>query len=167
VPCTPLIINEWLFHDLGGENGREAQERAYEFLLALRDGDDCIAALRPSRWMDKAYALMKVTSPEIRILSKLLHLGILLDSAKCLYVEADNLDDLPVPLAEEVPGDDAYLFQTALAIGAKVIVTSDKRLIGLAGSAPEFDIQLRLRDEFIAEYLNAWEDMRVSLEEDE
>jgi predicted nucleic acid-binding protein len=62
---------------------------------------------------------------------------------------------LPTDLAAQVPADDIYLFQTALAGGATLIVTSDGRLIAMVTNAHHHGIQMRPRDEFIVQYLNS------------
>lgn len=96
---------------------------------------------------------MTVSTPPVRILSKFLHLSILQDSLKCRYVEAEEIQPLPWDLAEQIPNDDAYLFQTALAVVAPIIVTSDVRLIErVATLARERGVQMRQRDEFLAGY---------------
>ena len=81
--------------------------------------------------------------------------GVILDPGKCQYPNADAVEQLPQDLAAEVSPDDQYLFQTALSGGAGIIVTSGKRLVEIVKSAEAHGIQLRLRDEFIAEYVAA------------
>jgi len=150
---VPVVLNEWIFHDIRGENGLVAQSQSAELLQAFQRGPDAIVVLRESRWMDKAYALMTVSATPVRILSQFLRLAILLDPAKCHFVEQDAIQPLPPELAQQVPDDDAYLFQTALAGGADVIVTADTRLVERVTNAHERGIRLRLREEFIAEFL--------------
>src|SRR5208282_4258397 len=111
-----MVLNEWIFHDLRGDNGPNAQLNVRSFLLALKEGPDHIVVLRGSPWSNKAFDIMKIGSPPVRILSQLLHLGILRDPLKCRYVEEHEVSPLPPVLAEQVPNDDAYLFQTALAV---------------------------------------------------
>jgi len=96
---------------------------------------------------------MKIPSPSVRILSQFLHLGILIDPNVCHYIDTQDIAPLPSELAEQVPLDDAYLFQTALAAGGDTIVTSDERLLERVTRANDFGISLRLRDEYIVEYL--------------
>lgn len=38
-----FVVNEWLFHDLLGENGEHKQEQTYQFLERLRERCDRIA----------------------------------------------------------------------------------------------------------------------------
>jgi len=150
---VPIVLNEWVIHDLRGENGSLAQRQSAEFLQLFQRSADHIVVLRRSPWTTKAFNLMTVSTPPVRILSKFLHLSILQDSLKCRYVEAEEIQPLPWDLAEQIPNDDAYLFQTALAVVAPIIVTSDVRLIErVATLARERGVQMRQRDEFLAGY---------------
>ncbi len=99
--------------------------------------------------MAKAFRLMKVETPTVRILSQILHLAILIDPLKCRFLEPEEIQPLPEELAMEVPTDDVYLFQAALAGHAEIIVTSDLRLIGRVTSASRFGIRLMGKEEFL------------------
>ena len=148
-----MVINEWIFHDIRGENGSDFQERTERFLQELIGGPDQIVVLRETRWTEKAWQLWEEHDTRVQVLSKLLYLGILIDPLKCRYLGQHEISPLPADLAAQVPADDAYLFQTALAGGATLIVTSDGRLIAMVTSAHHHGIQLRPRAEFVAEYL--------------
>jgi hypothetical protein len=155
VPHEPLVLNEWLLHDLQGENGTERQVQSGEFLKALRRGSDHIIVVRDTPWVRKAYALMRESTPAVRILSQFLFLGILLDSAKTRYLELDELQSLPAELAGEAPQSDAYLLQAAIATGSKIVVTTDQKLIDRVPSAAAIGIRLEHRDEFLVRYVAA------------
>jgi hypothetical protein len=147
-----LVLNEWVIHDLLGRNERERQEETKRFLEELIRRCDQIAVLRGSPWMMKAYYLMEQDDPLIRGLSRQLHLGILRDPDTARILEAEEVEPLPEELEETVPKNDRYVVQTYLASGARLLVTTDDRLresLSRFGSL----IQVRLRDEFIAEYL--------------
>lgn len=148
----PIVINEWIFHDIKG-NGLEAQERVERFLEAFSRGDDRIVVLRGSPWVFKAWQLWTHNDVRVQILSKLLYLGILIDPLKIIYLNPEEVCPLPSGLAEQVPGDDLYLFQAAIAGRARIIVTTDQRLIDAVTNANDHGIELRLRDEFYLEYL--------------
>jgi len=144
-------VNEWIFHDIRGENGWHAQERAGLFLQALKEAPDRVVVQRGSRWTEKAWALWRETDARVQVLSKFLYLGILIDAQKCVYLGPDQVQDLPPDLAARVPADDIYLFQAALAGGANIIVTTDERLVGAVEAARDHGIQMSLRDVFMAE----------------
>ena len=150
----PIVLNEWLIHDLRGDNGHVAQAESAEFLSAFQASTDQIVVLRPSRWTQKAFGLMTISTPPIHMLSRLLHYGILQDALKCSYVEVADLAPLPEELARLVPDDDAYLFQTALAARVPVIVTTDTRLVDRVETvAAGSGIRMLLRAEFIQRYV--------------
>jgi len=151
VPPAAIVINEWIFHDILGTNGPEAQERAEHFLEALGNGTHQIVVLRESPWTNKAWQLWKHDNVRVQILSKLLYLGVLVDPLKCRYLNAEQIQAIPDDLAEQVPGDDVYLFRTALASGAGTIVTTDGRLIDAVSAANQHDIRLITRDDFYQE----------------
>ena len=149
----PIVINEWIFHDIDGTNGLQAQQRVELFLEALKNGNDRIVVLRESPWAYKAWQLWTHNDVRVQILSKLLYLGILIDPLKLIYLSPGEVQPLPPGLAEQVPDDDVYLFQTAIAGGARIIVTTDGRLIEAVTNANQHGIELRLRDNFYADYL--------------
>jgi hypothetical protein len=153
VPTDPIVVNEWIFHDMKGENGLNAQQRVEVFLEALRRGTDQIVVPQETRWTDKAWQLWEERDVRVQVLSKLLYLGILIDPLKCRRLNPDQLEPLPDDLAVQVPGDDVYLFKAALAGGAEIIVTTDQRLVDMVTNASQHGIQLRLRDDFYVDYL--------------
>ena len=147
----PCVINEWIFHDINGANGLRAQERVGHFLEVFRDRGDRIVVLRHSAWAHKAWQLWKEQDVRVQILSKLLYLGILIDPLKCIYLNPDDVQALPNDLAEQISADDAYLFETALAGNATMIVTTDTRLMNIATNSKRYGIELRFRDDFYAD----------------
>ena len=139
---------------MAGHNGPFHQAQSERFIEALIRGTDSIAVLRPSKWTDKAYDLWTIPDNRVQLLSKALYNGVIINADKCTFIEPDEIKDLPDGLAQEVPDDDVYLFQSALASGARVIATSDQRLITRVVSAHKYNLTLRLRQDFIREYLN-------------
>ncbi len=53
-----LVLNEWIFHDLLGENGRDRQWETATFLKAFHLSSDRLVLPREGRWTQKAYGLM-------------------------------------------------------------------------------------------------------------
>ncbi len=147
-----FVINEWIFHDLQGENGTKAQEEAYEFMQTLVSGSDQIAALRGTTWTQKAYALMKESDPSMRMLSKYLHLAIIQDLRKCVLLNQAEVKPLAEEIREQIPQKDRYLFDTSNTVAKAPIITGDRRLIEMVKQA-QIDFDLRHRDNFLEEYL--------------
>ncbi|MGH7772227.1 MAG: hypothetical protein ACREQA_08300 [Candidatus Binatia bacterium] len=146
-----FVIDEWLLHDLAGQNGKDAQEEAGNFLRKLKEKCDKIVVLRGSPWAQKAYGLMTQPDPLISKLSKYLHVAILLNSQKCRLLSSDDLRELPDNLKNLVPADDLYLVEIFDSANAKALVTTDKTLYQSLSTAQI--INIRLRDDFLKEYL--------------
>ena len=53
-----LILNEWIFHDLLGENGVEAQQEAVDFLRKFHLSCHKLVIPKEPRWTEKAHRLM-------------------------------------------------------------------------------------------------------------
>jgi len=147
-----LVVNEWVIHDLLGENGDQRRKETWLFLEELIKRCDRIAVLKGSPWMGKAYRLMRREDPLTRSLSRLLH-GILRDSCKTLSFNPWDISSIPSHLREHVPDEDRYLIELYLSAKAEVLVTTDDKLKRELSGFEE--IKIRLRDEFLAEYLKA------------
>lgn len=145
-----LVINEWLLHDLRGENGLQAQSESMEFLEKLIDGPDQVAVLRDSLWMSKAYYLMTSNDFVIRELAKRLNLGLLLNSDNCRIVERSEIFTLPEELNQIDLKEDRYLFETYFAVNADLIVTSDERLCDKVTGVTS--VKMVLRNDFLKNY---------------
>jgi len=150
-----FVVNEWIFHDLSGENGWEAQDETFRFLQRVKERCDTIAVLRGSRWTEKAFELMTLSEQTARRLSKFLHLEILQNSKKCQYIDPGQIKGLPQDILANIPADDAYLFELYHSVGADVLVTTDEHLVQAASSLPDFDFTIRLRAAFVPEYLRS------------
>ena len=77
MPTTNIVINEWLPHDIRGDNGLLAQQRVGVFMEALRNGDTRIVVLRESKWETKVWQLWNERDTRIQLLSKLLFLEVI------------------------------------------------------------------------------------------
>lgn len=144
-----LVVDEWLIHDLIGENSSHKQEEAGHFLEELIKRCDRIAVLRGSPWMQKAYGLMSYNDPLRRTLSKLLH-RILRDLRKCAILEPNELRELPSELVAQVPAEDQYLVQIYLSAEADLLVTTDQKLNDSLSTFE--DVHVKQRDDFLKGY---------------
>jgi predicted nucleic acid-binding protein len=153
LPSECFIINEWLLHDLRGDNGQEAQEESHRFLRRLKEKCDRIAVLSGSPWMEKAYELMRHSTPAVRTLSKYLHEAILRDSKKCRFLDQNEIKTIPEDVRVLVPQEDLYLVETYYSADASALVTTDKPLYEALSTAQNPSINVRLRDDFLKQYL--------------
>ncbi|MDV3278227.1 MAG: hypothetical protein LYZ69_07155 [Nitrososphaerales archaeon] len=138
-----IIPDEWLIHDLRGDNGEESQRVAVDFLGRVVRKCDRIAILRGSPFADKILALMmKDEGVKVRRLARYFRLQFIQNSKKCVVLPSGR--DIGVDLSTKVPAADRYLFETREALGEGLIVTADSDLFGLEG--------VRMRAEFLREY---------------
>ena len=147
------VLDDWLLDDLLGRNEREAQMEAVRCLETLKEKCDRIAILEGSSWTDKAYKLMKREEVPLRKISKYLQEVILLDPQKCQKLHQDQVEAIPEPLREVAHHKDIYLLETYFAADASALVTTDVKLHKAISDAQGANITIRLRDEFLAEYL--------------
>ncbi len=144
-----LVINEWIFHDLLGENGPEAYEATADFLKRLFQSDDWIVMPYEQRWKSKAYQLMNSTMPELRPLSQLFH-RILRDSDRCIIVNPDDIPVTPEGTYDWAPEEDVYLIEAYDASNADLLVTTDETLFDKVTGYGQFNCQMR--NDFLAWY---------------
>ena len=71
-PAKTLVINEWLFHDVTGENGQSAQSETERFLRGFEQRSDRFAVLWGSPWIKKSHDLMTYNDIGVESLSILI-----------------------------------------------------------------------------------------------
>ena len=152
-PTKLLVINEWLFQDIKGENGQSKRWETARFLTQFAQGRDKFAALNGKPWMTKAYELMTHSAPDIRRLSKLVR-SLIIDPSKCVILQPDNdADAAPQDAIAAAPEEDVYLIQTYYAAGADLLISTDTDLLGAFESCQ--DVHVMHRDAFLDDYLNS------------
>ena len=144
-----LVINEWIFHDLLGENGLERFRSAAAFLVKLDGSNDRIVMPAEARWRGKAFQLMTATSPAQREVSKVMH-SLLRDTERCIRLENDDMPEESLTSYDWAPEEDVYLLQAYSAASADLLITTDEELFEKARERGE--IACRLRDEFLSSY---------------
>jgi len=143
-----MVLDEWIIHDLLGENGERRQQEAMEFLKTIRAKCDRIVVLQEGPWMNKAYGLMKRSDQPFRGMSRFLHGAILQDPRKAVRLMPQEIQDIPYEIS--VPEKDRYLVDTYFSARADVLVTTDEPL---KEALSDTNVNVRLRDEFLKEYL--------------
>ena len=148
---TPLILNEWIIHDLRGDNGVKRRIETFQFLQQIEVKCDHIVLLRGSPWMRKAYKLMKDSNPSHRLISKYIQSTFIINPLKHHTYEPDEVPELSSELQEIVPDKDAYLIKLAKIDPKSIIITTDGSLLESISAFK--DIQISLREDFIASYM--------------
>ena len=140
-----LIIDEWLWHDLSGENGSQKQKETFEFFECIYKICDKIAVMRDTPFLTKFFKLAK--SSKMRGIIKIFDVY---NSQKVLFLESQE-DDVDLPGVKIKP-DDIYLYNIYNCVeGQKCIITTDKPLIEEMKSK---GIEIYHRDEFLYKYLS-------------
>lgn len=148
-----LVIDEWLLHDLGGDNGREKQGEAFSFLQKLKSECDQIAVVYGSPWLGKAHQVMSNPDVRVRVVSRYLHRVVLADPAKCRFIHETELVVLPEGLTAVVRADDQYLFRLCRTVGAAKLITTDGGLSQIDCTPFGFEVEVQLREAFLSDYL--------------
>lgn len=141
-------MNEWLLHDANGENGPSGQLRAVRTIEKLTGGPLVLCVMAPSAWLEKAYSIMRYTDPTVRQISKALWLSVLSDSRKTLWLNPVAVTPSARTAAVVAPLSDRYLIETAVSLGARLIVTTDQPLIAAYSGNPNLTVQHR--DSFLS-----------------
>ncbi|WP_135256336.1 hypothetical protein [Thermus caldilimi] len=143
-----LALDEWLFHDLWGENGPERLGETLHLLEAILAQCDRILFPPGSPWAEKAFALAKRGDPPIRVAARLLFGGFLWNAEKTTV--PDHEGNLGTQ-GSSIPQEDRYLVKAALASRAEVLVTTDQGLLQALRATNLLPV--KERGEFLQEYL--------------
>ena len=143
-----VVLNEWIFHDLLGDNGPERRRRTRAFMEAFEASGDSLVIPNEPRWRRKAYGLMRRQEPEGKAIGKLVR-RMLSNPRIAIQVET-NAALISEDLLCETPPEDVYLVEACLSAGADTLVTTDRVL---HGALADFDVvDCLLRCEFLAGY---------------
>ena len=145
-----LVIDEWLWADLEGQNTIEAQVEATQFLLAIFNKCDRLITVKGAKFERKAYDFFRHTDVTKRGISKIFNNLFRFNSNKSEWIEVPELADLPEPLDKRINPDDHYLVRAYLTRKAEVIVTTDTRLME---ALTESGIVYKHRNEFVPDYV--------------
>ncbi len=144
-----IVLNEWIFHDLWGENGESSQRETVQFLSALVQSADILIVPSEPRWSNKANRLMEFTDARRRVISKVFR-SLYDDSERTIRIRADIAEIVPDELLSRLPEKDVYLVYAYLLGNADVLVTTD---VPLWESLADSDlVTCQMRDDFLADY---------------
>jgi hypothetical protein len=145
-----FVINEWLWADSSGANGKDAQQNTFEAIRKLATSDHQIVVIEGSPFDQKLWALCKSNDMVVRDLVKIFLLSIRLNLDRCLLLKPDASHALSDELLSAVKPDDRYLVSAQLSVPQSVLVTTDRPLQEAVMNA---GLPCLSRDEFFAEYL--------------
>lgn len=106
-----LILDEWIIHDLQGDNGQNRQKESYKFLETIINKCDKIAILRGSKFIEKIFHFAKkACNLGKRELSKMLVNKFLFNLKKSEIINFENIESEEIKnILEEVKPDDHYI----------------------------------------------------------
>ena len=143
------VLNEWVFHDLLGENGGDAFKKTAEFLTSFDRSTDKLVIPTEERWTQKAYLLMRMTDVRGRQVSKIFR-SLLLNSDRAVRLTPEDLPQIAQELQDQAPPEDLYLVLAYVATNADHLITTDEKLHSALDQHDE--VNCRLRDEFLTSY---------------
>jgi len=154
-----LILDEWLFHDLGNDNGKERQKETFYFLLKIKERDDKIVLIKNSKHWRKFWSFPErfFKNLEIKKKMKVLKNSFFLDSNKTLIIE--ELDDSHylgdnINIFKDMNPDDYYLLSAYIKVKDDglnpIIITTDNKL---KQTLEKHQLNIEFRDEFIKNYM--------------
>ena len=145
-----LVIDEWLWSDLAGENSPERQRETFQFLEAVFIKCDRIVTVKGSRFEEKALGLWKQTDVTRRGIAKFYRDRFWYNSEKTHLLEQAALEELGEAVANEVKPDDHYLVRACLTSNAVSIVTTDNPLKNIL---EKHGIPCKHRQDFVPDYI--------------
>ena len=144
------VLNEWVFHDLLGENGRKRFQETVSFVDAFVASGDQLVRPAEKRWLCKAGRLMRLSSPVGRLASKAFR-TLLWDLNRTIHQNTVDLTSVPPVLAKQTPPEDLYLVAAYIQADADLLVTTDETLFNALANAS--NLNCVMRDPFLDNYV--------------
>ena len=144
-----LLLNEWVFHDLLGENGCDALTETAEFLISFDRSNNRLVIPAEERWKQKAKRLMLMRDPRGRLLSKVFH-SLMRNSNRAIRVATEGMPPIEEALRAQTPAEDLYLVLAYISSDADLLVTTDEKLH--FALARHDEVNCHLRGDFLASY---------------
>ncbi len=93
-----FVINEWLWHDLSGDNGRERQLQAISLIADFGVSQHQVVVIEGSKFDQKAWGLCKSVNQLAVQGAVAFVVNIRLNLDKCIVVKPDQLGPFPEEL---------------------------------------------------------------------
>src|SRR5579863_9881151 len=131
-----FVINEWLWSDLSGDNGPDAQRETFYVIERFPKSDHRMVFIEGSAFDQKAWSLCKHTSPTIvQRIGGVFVTSVRQNSDHCLILKPGEVVVLPDNLASATKLDDHYLLQAQLTARGSILVTTDADLYEVVNKA--------------------------------
>jgi len=150
-----FVLDEWLWADLGGENGEKAQQESLQLLLKIFERCDQLVTVEGGAFLEKFYRLCEIAEdsgdPRRRIV-RVFKYQFLYNSKKLICLSEEELPDLPEEMANTIEEKDRYLVRAYWASDAELVVTTDNPLLEALRSG---NVKCQHRDSFLPHYSGA------------
>lgn len=143
-----LILDEWVWADLGGENGKICFEETYEFINSVYKKCDKIATMKGSKFERKFFNLCKRTDINCHTVIRIYKNYIFHNLDKYISLNEEDCQQIPQDILSEVNIDDHYLLKLQYRLQCSII-TTDNQLLGILR---KHQIPSDHRDNFIRHY---------------
>jgi hypothetical protein len=145
-----FVINEWLWSDLSGVNGRENQRQAFEIIVNLPSSGHRIVVIENSPFDRKGWGLCRNDNPMVvQQIGGVYKANVRLNSDLCLILRGEAIATLPDGLAAATKPDDHYLVQAQLSVNGAILVTTDVPLREAVSGA---GLACLSREDFLSTY---------------
>jgi len=141
-----FIVDEWLWHDVRGENGEKRRAEAFRFLETLYEKCDMLVTLKQSPFEQKFFETCKHAEVRTRAIVRFFRFHIYSNQEKYLALQEDDCSFVLEGVT--VNPDDVYLARLA-ASGYGTVITSDHPLMQIL---QERNIPCVHRDELLGQY---------------
>ena len=148
-----LILDEWIWADLLGENGVVKQKESFRFIVAVYEKCDQLFTAEQSKFMVKAFGFLKCGDIPRRKIAKILSRNFIFNDRKLKGFKESELSFLQENILKSVNVDDHYLLQVYFTKPDSTIITTDGRLIS---KLIEYSISYEHRDTFIPSYISKY-----------
>jgi len=152
------ILDEWIIHDLQGDNKEDKQKESFRFLEKIKEECNKIVLVQKSKFMKKIWDFSKKASNseniKLKQIFRFLKDSIIFNSEKGNHVDLQGIkSEHYAHILKDVNPDDHYLifcYEYLKQEGEEtVIITTD---IKLKNTLEREGISIKSRDEFIKEH---------------
>jgi hypothetical protein len=118
-----LILDEWLIHDLQGENGFERQSESFQFLERVKERCDKVVFVRGSKFLEKVWGFSEVSArdSELRKKFKFLKTTFIFNNLKSEILDLRDIEsESDEEILKDVNYDDRYIVLSYLYFRRRV-----------------------------------------------
>src|SRR5579863_924264 len=144
-----FVVNEWLWHDLSGNNGPSQQSEAFSIIEKLPASDHRIVVIEGSSFDQKAWSLCKSANPIVQRIAGAYVANVRANSDRCQTLKPGDVAAFPQELALAIKPDDRYLVQALLSVPGAILVTTDGDLRDALGKT---GLNCISREQFLSTY---------------